>query len=149
MATARFRFWRAWLLIGLTIQALIGYAIAFGYGTLAIFAWHRAGVAEALWSTSEFPTAVEPFRGFIMGVLGATMASWAVALLFVVAGPFARQERWAWWCVVVSVCSWAPVDTGLSLAHGVTVNAMFNAMALVMLAIPLAATWRIAVSETA
>jgi hypothetical protein len=100
-------------------------------------------VAEALWSTSEFPAEVEPFRGFIMGVLGATMASWAVALLFVVVWPFARRERWAWWCVVVSVCSWAPVDTGLSLAHGVTVNAMFNAMALVMLAIPLAATWRI------
>lgn len=134
-------------MIGLTIQALAGYAIAFGYGSLSMFAWHRAGVAEALWSTSEFPVEAEPFRDFIMGVLGATMASWAVALLFVVALPFARHERWAWWCVVVSVCSWAPVDTGLSLTHGVTTNAMFNAIALVMLAIPLAATWRIGVGR--
>lgn len=143
MTEQTFRFWRAWLLIGLAIQALAGYAIAFGYGTLAMFGWHREGTARALWSTSEFPAEVASFRDFIMGVLGATMASWAVALIFVVAVPFARHERWAWWCVVVSVCSWAPVDTGLSLAHGVRVNAMFNAMALVMLAIPLAATWRI------
>jgi hypothetical protein len=38
MSPARFRFWRAWLLIGLTIQALTGYAVAFGYGTLSMFA---------------------------------------------------------------------------------------------------------------
>ncbi len=143
MSERAFRFWRAWLLLGLAVQAVAGYAIAFGYATLPIFAWHREGTAEALWSVGQFPAEVEPFVGFIMGVLGATMASWAIALLFVVALPFARRERWAWWCVVASLCAWAPVDTGISLAHGVRVNAGFNAMALIMLAIPLAATWRI------
>ena len=144
MSAGMFRFWRAWLLVALAVQALAGYAIAFGYASLSAFAWHREGTAQALWSSSSFPAEVEPFRDFIMGVLGATMVSWAVALIFVVAVPFARRERWAWWCVTISVLSWAPVDTSISLAHGVRVNALFNLMGIAMLAIPLAATWRLA-----
>lgn len=144
MRERAFRFWRAWLLVALGAQALAGYAIALGYGSLAAFAWHREGTSAALWSSESFPAEVVPFRDFIMGVLGATMVSWALALMFVVAVPFARRERWAWWCVVVSVSSWAPLDTAISLAHGVEVNALLNSMAVVMLAIPLAATWRIA-----
>lgn len=143
MSARSFRVWRAWLLVALTLQALAGYVVAFGYGSLDAFAWHREGSAAALWSSERFPSEVEPFRDFVMGVLGATMVSWAVALLFVVALPFARRERWAWWCVTVSVLSWAPIDTGISLAHGVLVNALFNLAGVTMLAIPLAATWRI------
>ncbi|MFV8751023.1 hypothetical protein ACNOYE_10800 [Nannocystaceae bacterium ST9] len=149
MSERAFGRWRAWLVIGLVIQALAGYAIAFAYASSPVFGWHRAGTAEALWSTREFPAEVEPFASFIMGVLGATMASWAIALIFVVAVPFARRERWAWWCVVVSLIAWAPVDTAISLAHGVTVNAAFNLIGVVMLAIPLAATWRIGARQVA
>ncbi|MCA9697092.1 MAG: hypothetical protein KC431_06185 [Myxococcales bacterium] len=140
----RLSFWRSWLLLALGAQGLGGYAVAFAYAVLPGLGWHRSGTAQALWSRDEFPADVEPFRDFIMGVLGATIASWSVALIFVVAIPFARRERWAWWCVTISVLSWFPFDTGLSLAHGVTVNALFNLAAVVMMAIPLAATWRMA-----
>lgn len=137
----RHSFWRAWLLVALSGQAVMGLVIAFGYAVVPGLGWHRRGVAESLWGGEVFAPQAEVFRDFIMAVLGATMASWAIALLFVVAVPFARRERWSWWCLAVSVAVWFPVDTGMSLAHGVVVNAVFNLSALTMLAIPLAATW--------
>ena len=69
------------------------------------------------------------------------MAAWAIALVFVVAVPFARRERWAFWCVLVSAAAWFPIDTFVSWRHGVTVNVVFNLGALAMLLLPLGAAW--------
>lgn len=143
-ARAPRRIWRTWLILALAFQGLGGYAVAFAYARLPTLGWHRAGVARALWGREDFPAEAEPFRDFAMALLGATMASWAVALLFVAAVPFARGERWSWWCLSLSLLAWFPVDTGLSLAHGVGVNALFNLGALAMVGIPLVATWPLA-----
>jgi hypothetical protein len=138
---APLRFWRAWLLVALAIQTAAGYAVAFLHDT-ALFAWHQDRVGLALWGSVDFPSEAARFRAWSFALLGGTMASWGVALLWVVARPFARREPWAWWAVVTSLAAWFPVDTALSAAHGVWVNVAFNAAALLMLAIPLAATRR-------
>jgi hypothetical protein len=118
----------------------MGYAVAFGLGSPA-FAWHQSRVAEALWGSPHYGPEVQSYRSWIAALLGATMAAWAVALAFIVAIPFARRERWAFWCVLVSVAAWFPVDTFVSWRHGVMVNVVFNLGALAMLLLPLGATW--------
>jgi hypothetical protein len=140
MSETRFRLWQRLLLGALCLQALTGYAVALGLGS-SIFEWHQSRVAVALWGNSEFGPELHAYRSWIAALLGSTMAAWAVALAFVVAIPFARRERWAFGCVLASIAAWFPVDTFISWRHGVWVNVLFNLGALVMLLLPLAATW--------
>lgn len=139
-ASPSLRRWSRLLALGFAAQALAGYAVAFGYDS-PLFAWHRERVGVALWGRAEFPAEAAAFRDFIMGVLGATMAGAAGAQVWVALGPFARGERWAWLCVLTGLVLWAPFDTALSLNHGVRVNAVFNAAPVLMMALPLIATW--------
>jgi len=136
-----FWIWQRVLLAGFLVQAAVGYVVAFAYGS-PLLRWHADGVGRALWGRPEYGAEVAAYRDFIMGVLGATMAGSALVTAWVVAIPFARRERWAWACVATALVAWAPFDTGLSLYHGVTINAAFNVMPIVMIAAPLIATRR-------
>ena len=137
----RFKLWRLVLLIGFGLQVALGYSVVFGYRT-ALWSIHRTGMAEALWGLPDLPEIAVPIVDQLCAMLGATLSCWAVAMLFVVHGPFARREPWAWWCVLASTLAWGVVDTAMSVYHGVTINVLFNMMPLVMICVPLAATWR-------
>lgn len=138
--TSSLRRWSRLLALGFVLQALAGYAVAFGYDS-PLFTWHRERVGLALWGHPDFPAEAAAFRDFVMGVLGATMAGAAGAQVWVALGPFARGERWAWLCVLTGLLLWAPFDTALSLHHGVRINAAFNLMPIALMAGPLLATW--------
>jgi hypothetical protein len=136
-----FHFWQRLLFAGFLVQAVVGYIVAFAYDS-PLLAWHAAGVGQGLWGRPEYTVEVAAYRDFIMGVLGATMAGSALVMAWVVAIPFARRERWAWACLATALLAWAPVDTALSLHHGVTINALFNVTPVVLMAAPLLATRR-------
>lgn len=76
------------------------------------------------------------------GVLGALMFGWAMALLFVIVGPFSKGSWTAWLTLAVSIASWFVLDTALSLGLGFWPNAAQNAMFATLFAVPLAATYR-------
>lgn len=91
----------------------------------------------------------EPAAAYISlahGVLGAVMAGWATALLFLLAGRSDGGRRRAWWAVAASVAVWFALDTALSLRLGFLSNAALNVGLALAFAIPLAATWRGAAS---
>lgn len=136
-----FRFWYLWLLVACAMQVVLGYTVALAIDT-PLWAWHQGPMAESLWGTPAVPDAASGYRAYAMGMLGPTISSWAVALLFVVIVPFRRRQRWAWWCLATSVLAWFPVDTVISLREGIWINVLFNASGLTMIALPLAATFR-------
>ena len=76
------------------------------------------------------------------GVLGGTMFGWGMALLLVVTGPFRHGSREGWTIIAVSMTAWFIPDTLFSLWTGFWMNAVLNAVFLVLFAIPLAATYR-------
>lgn len=79
---------------------------------------------------------------FLYGVLGAVMIGWSVTLLFIIARPFRRGQREAWYAITASVLVWFMLDSSLSISAGFWQNAVFNAIFLVLFIIPLAATYR-------
>lgn len=129
----------AWLvlLVGFAGQIVLGHALAFGLDGPA-FAWHQDRVATSLWGTLEYGAEVTAYRAWIQAPLGATMIAWAWAMLFLVAIPLRRRERWAVWCIVLSTLNWFVIDTAISATHGVGINVVFNLVALVSMVIPLA-----------
>lgn len=136
-----FRVFWIWLLCAFAGQAALGYSVAFAIET-PLWSWHQEPMAESLWSQSQVPALVADYRRHAMGMLGPTIASWAVALFFVTAVPFRRREPWAWWCIAVSLMAWFPFDTAVSMLEGVWSNVAFNVAGFAMTAIPLAATYR-------
>lgn len=128
------------LLLAFGMQALVGYSVALAIDG-PLWAWHQESVANALWGSAEYGPEVEAYRAWAMALLGGTIASWAVAMMWVVAVPMRRREGWAWWAVITSTMAWFWIDTAVSAAHGVMINVLFNLGALLMLAIPLAMTW--------
>lgn len=137
--------WRL-LLLGFGLQVLVGYTVALGIDG-PLWAWHQDRVGLALWGSSTFPPDVGAYRGWAMGLGGATIASFAVAGLWIVAVPLRRGEPWAPVALLTSVLAWFPVDTVISAAHGVWINVWFNTSALLMICVPLAVVWRWAILE--
>lgn len=125
------------LLAGFVAQVLLGHLVAFGLGS-PLFGWHQGRVAEALWGSVEYGEQVAAYRGWIQALLGGTMISYAWAMIFVVCVPLRRAEPWAAWAIGVATLNWFVIDTSLSAVHGVMVNVVFNLVALLSIAAPLA-----------
>jgi hypothetical protein len=88
------------------------------------------------------PEAVERFRRFILGPLGATSAAAFFALAFIVRFPFRRREPWAFTAVAGAIWLWFVVDSAASIYHGAAFNVwLVNLPCVVALSIPLAALY--------
>lgn len=73
-----------WLLVvGFAMQAVVGYTIAFAIET-PLWSWHQDAVGLALWDDSSFGPRVAAYRAWAMAVVGSTITSWAVVMLWVV-----------------------------------------------------------------
>jgi hypothetical protein len=72
-----------------------------------------------------------------MAIFGPTIASWGVLFLYAVNSAFSRPSPQAWWFMFTACLVWAPYDSIFSLQHGIYLNAIFNAVALVLIMTPL------------
>lgn len=135
MAPERFRFWQRWLVWASASTVLLGVSLVF-FDTRLLPGLPEA-INESLWGAPTMPAQVVTYHRFATAVLGATIASWASVLVFVAHIPFRAREPWAWWCVLIGLVVWFPLDTAMSLYFGVWPNAIFNLLALVLLGTPL------------
>lgn len=133
-------FWWRWLVLILIGVGLFGLSMVLLPDVIAaffnwmIFSGARSGV--------QFSPEVAHYIKFVYGVLGAVMLGWAITLLYVVFGEFRRGEPRGWNAVAVSVVTWFVVDSIFSWSMGFIENVIFNILFFVLLAIPLAATYR-------
>ncbi len=63
---------------------------------------------------------------FLVGILGPTIASWGVLLLYVVNSFFHQPTITAWWTIIIAGFVWAPYDSWLSIQYGIYLNAIVN-----------------------
>ena len=127
------------LLFGLLI-GMVGFGIALVFFDNRFPGPLHAAINESIWRRPDLPADVVLYHRFVHAVLGATIASWALALVFVVRHALAAREPWAWWCVLCSTLIWFVPDTAASLYFGVWPNAVFNVVCLGSFAVPLALT---------
>jgi hypothetical protein len=136
----RFGFWQKWLLFFALLVAAFGLLLAFGY-TTPWFAWMRTGInLPFFYSAREITPAISASQAWMVALLGAVMAAWAITIAFVAAVPFKRRESWAWVCLAVSVLAWFILDESFSLYYQVYLNAGLNVVFLAALALPLVCT---------
>lgn len=137
---ARLRFCSGWLSVMALGVAACGALLAVFPGSSAVQVLVNTRVDPAFFSGNAAPTALEPYREWVFGVLGACMTGWGCLMAGVVLEPFRAREIWAWRALAYSLSAWFLLDTGISLYHGVTYNAVLNGILFAGFAIPLGAS---------
>lgn len=143
-----FSVWHKLLLLALAGQVLLGIALTVA-GSSVLFSPLNAGIAADIWGSAGAPASLGAYQTFALGVMGGLTAGWGVTGLFVAWFGVGHQQRWAWWALAEGVTVWFVLDTGLCLWLGVTTNVLFNTVLAVLLAVPLAGTYRGTSSEPA
>jgi hypothetical protein len=134
-------FWWRWL-IAVTIGVMV-----FGLSMVLAPGLIRQVFSLLVYSSpnhiATFGAGAVAYVSLVHAILGAVMFGWGTALLYVVLGPFRRGSREGWQIIAVSVAAWFIPDTAFSLWSGFWQNALLNLAFAVLLAVPLAATYRV------
>lgn len=131
-----FGFWQKWLLYVFGLQALGGLVCCFA-GPNYAFGPAYTYYQKVIWGMPTVPDNAQVFHDWIYGVLGATLSSWAVAMMFVTQYPFKKKEMWAWNCILISLLVWFLPDTAITLSYGIWPNLVFNVVAFALNVLPL------------
>lgn len=135
----RFEFWRHWLVALAWAMVAFGLLLAF-FNQTALFDWLFNHRVNRLFFAEGIPQAdAKAFQRWVYGVLGAVLAGWAVCMAFIAQYGLRTKARWTWRCYAAGVGLWFLVDTAISLYFGMQFNAIFNAVLLILVAVPLAA----------
>ena len=137
-----FIFWQRWLFYSSLLFALFGVVFAL-YGNNVFFMPYNNALAHIFWSSSNIPIEVEPFRAFIWGPLGGTIACCYILLAYIAWYPFQRKELWARNAVMVAFGVWIVLDSAVCINSGVYFQVYFiNAFSFCIKALPIIFTWR-------
>lgn len=125
--------WITWLQI--VLATLLGYSLVLVFAGSLAGAWFSAlgfGPPERFVTREVRDYLKLPFM-----VLGAVMAGWTVMMIQIVRGPLREGSAWALPVLINSLLVWFVLDTGMSLALGFPLHALFNVPFALALAIPL------------
>jgi hypothetical protein len=135
-----FRFWQRWLQGVGAGSALFGLFLFFAPSS-EMLATYDQHVVEAFHGQAAPPAAFEHQR-WALSVIGSSIVGWGLMLLAIATVPFGRREPWAWCMIALSVAAWAALDSFVSDRAGVHLEVLFNGTVAIVVALPLAMTYR-------
>ncbi len=136
----RFEFWTIWLLVVCFTLCAFGLLMIF-FGGTRLFAGLNAEIESVFWPGGEVPGGVVPFRNWLYGAWGATIAGFGLLAALVGGNAFGRRQKWARDALAGALALWYVLDTGASLLAGVWANVLLNSAVLALFLLPLAFTW--------
>ncbi len=138
----RFSFWQKGLFVIGIVVSVLGVWIALFNGTALFDLVFNRQIDPVFWGAGGPCRDARSFQQWIYGVLGATVASWGIALAFVAHYPFKKKEKWAWNSVLIGLLLWYVIDTPVSAYYKVYFNVLFNTVVFVVALLPLVFTKR-------
>ena len=84
------------------------------------------------------PNELSRLLDFVLGILGAVMLSWSVALSCLGWQALHNGRTGAWWASLATILAWFIIDESFSILFGVWVNALGNLVLLAGFLVPLA-----------
>ena len=137
-----FIFWQRWLFYTSLLFALFGIVFAL-YGNNSFFMPYNKALAHVFWMSQNIPNETEPFRSFIWGPLGGTIACCYILLAFIAWYPFQRKELWARNAILVAFGVWVVLDSAVCIYYGVYFQIfIINTFSLLIKALPIIFTWK-------
>jgi hypothetical protein len=138
----KFIFWQRWLFYSCILFALFG--VLFGlYGNNPVFMPYNRALARIFWHADSVPPSVEPFRAFIWGPLGGTIACCYILAAYIAWYPFQRKEAWARNAIIFAFGTWILLDTAICIYYGVYFQVyIINFLSLLLKGLPIIFTWK-------
>ena len=137
-----FIFWQRWLFYSSLLFAIFGIVFAV-YGNNPFFLPYNNALAHIFWSSDNIPVDVEPFKDFVGGPLGGTIACCYILLAFIAWFPFKRKELWARNAIIVAFGVWVILDSAVCLYYGVYFQVyIINAFSILQKGLPIIFTWK-------
>ncbi len=136
-----FRFWRGWLIVAAVGMALFGLMMTLASSTPAFEPFNQR-IDPVFWHGDPVPPAAVAFRNWIYATWGATIAGLGLLVSLVAHVAFERHQVRVRNSLAAVLITWYALDTGASLAWGVSFNVAFNTAVLAVLALPLVFVWR-------
>lgn len=136
-----FNFWQKWLFYSSLMFALFGIVFAV-YGNNLFFMPYNKALAHVFGFGENIPAEIEPFKAFIWGPLGGTIACCYILLAFIAWFPFRKKERWARNAIIVAFGVWVLLDSSVCVYYGAYFQIYFiNAFSFLVKALPIIFTW--------
>ncbi|MGL5838009.1 MAG: hypothetical protein ACRCY3_05840 [Sphingorhabdus sp.] len=129
-------FWQKWLLLWAAGIAIFGLALAGG----AFAASDAVTVRLFDMFGSPLPADPDPHHRFAIGLMGAVTMGWGLTYWVTFKGLFALPAEKAaplWRFVLLSAAVWYIVDSWISIATGIWMNAVSNTLVMTLLLIGL------------
>jgi hypothetical protein len=137
-----FTFWQRWLFYSSLLFAIFGIVFAL-YGNNQFFLPYTNALAHIFGFGDKMPSGIEPFRAFIWGPLGATIACCYILLSFIAWYPFQRKERWARNAIMVAFGVWLVLDSAVCVCYGVYFQIyVINGFSILVKTLPIIFTWK-------
>jgi len=135
-------FWRRWMMVVTLSMVMMGLVMVF---VPTVFQPLQASYYNNYFDYNAYSTISDEdyrFQIFLYGVSGAVLASWALVMFFLVRFPLSQGHKWAWFAIALSLIVWFIGDGYASIATGFVVHVALNLSMLIMIGIPLLATYR-------
>jgi len=142
MKQAISRFWIRWLMGVSAILILLGGLLAFTplvHSLVAPMYYNNFFTTDAYAALSD---GARNFQTFVYGAAGAAVMSWGFSMLMIAHTAFRRGQRWAWLTISMSVLLWFAGDSYASVVTGFPIHALINISFLILLGLPMVATYR-------
>ncbi len=137
-------FWTRWLLVVCGIMFLFGLILVFA-PSLILESFGSRYYNQFFGHEDVFSTLTSAeisFQHFVYGIMGAVIMAWISLIIGLITIPFRRGEAWAWKLITVSVLIWFEGDSYVSIVTGFPLHALANVGFLVLMVLPLIATYR-------
>jgi hypothetical protein len=110
-----FTFWQKWLVIINCIAIIMGFFLPFVSTVDFIAEGYNHALAEAFFAQKTLHEDVFVYNQWVWAMLGAVIMGWSICMLFIALYPFKNRDKWAWWCIGVSLIVTFIVDIGFSV----------------------------------
>lgn len=137
-----FEFWRKWLLWANYITIGVGLVVALA-GNSIFLDPHNQATSQLFFEGNSIEGDMLLFKNWLFGIIGGTIVGFHLIMFFIIQNPFRKKERWAHQALTAGLLSWFIIDSSVSAYYGAFYNIyLINLVALVLIGIPLAATYR-------
>ena len=103
---------------------------------------YNKALAHVFGFGENIPTELVPFKAFIWGPLGGTIACCYILLAFIAWFPFRKKERWARNAIIVAFGVWVLLDSAVCVYYGAYFQIyIINAFSILVKALPIIFTW--------
>lgn len=121
--------------IGLA-SVLVGVLLVIGPGT-ALFSSYEQSITGAIGVTAGITESQSNLVHWLLATCGAGVVGWGIAWAMIAHIPLRRGEPWAYWCLCISLATWASLDLLIAWWFGITAEIVFVLCAFSAAALPL------------